>query len=42
MTLVKEEYVQSRMFIIIFFGKFSAGLMKLPLVMRNSHHHEGF
>ena len=38
--LVKEEYVQSSMFILVW--KVSAGLVKLPLVTRNSHHHEGF
>ena len=38
--LVKEKYVQSSIFIL--FWKVSAGLMKLPLVTRNSHHHEGF
>ena len=37
--LVKREYMQSSTY---FFQKISARLMKLLLVTRNSHHHEGF
>ena len=37
--LVKREYVQSSTY---FFQKISARLVKLLLVTRNSHHHEGF
>ena len=36
MILVKGEYMQSSTFI---FQQMSAGLVKLLLIMKNSHHH---